>query len=45
MAKAVARIAKRLDREAPVPLPQQQQRWTPADLLARIEEALARRAD
>jgi hypothetical protein len=44
MGKAVVRIAKRMDREAPVAAPQQQ-RWTPADLLARIEEALARRAD
>jgi hypothetical protein len=42
MADAVARIAKRLDRAAPPPPPEQ--RWTPAELIARIEAALANRA-
>jgi hypothetical protein len=43
MADAVARIAKRLDRAAPPP-PPPEQRWTPAELIARIEAALANRA-
>jgi hypothetical protein len=42
MANAVARIAQRLHRAAPQ-RPVAQQRWTPAELIARIEAALAER--